>query len=67
MGHFFSTINKETLDLQRGVVQNEKRQDENQPYAVSEELIQKETYPAAHPYSCTVIGVHGRSERGFAR
>jgi zinc protease len=56
MGHFFSTINKETLDLQRGVVQNEKRQDENQPYAVSEELIQKATYPAAHPYSHTVIG-----------
>jgi zinc protease len=56
MGHFFSTINKETLDLQRGVVQNEKRLDENQPYAVSEELIQKATYPAAHPYSHTVIG-----------
>jgi zinc protease len=56
MGHFYSTINKETLDLQRGVVQNEKRQHENQPYAVSEELIQKATYPAAHPYSHTVIG-----------
>src|SRR5437899_5156125 len=26
MGHFYNTINKETLDLQRGVVQNEKRQ-----------------------------------------
>jgi zinc protease len=56
MGHFYSTINKETLDLQRGVVQNEKRQGENQPYAVSEELIQKATYPAAHPYAHTVIG-----------
>jgi zinc protease len=54
MGHF--TISKETLDLQRGVVQNEKRQDENQPYAVSEELIQTATYPAGHPYSHTVIG-----------
>ncbi len=56
MGHFYSTINKETLDLQRGVVQNEKRQGENQPYAVSDELIQKGTFPAAHPYSHTVIG-----------
>jgi zinc protease len=56
MGHFYSTINKETLDLQRGVVQNEKRQGENQPYAVSRELIQKATYPPGHPYSHTVIG-----------
>ncbi len=56
MGHFYNTINKETLDLQRGVVQNEKRQGENQPYAVSDELIQKGTFPAAHPYSHTVIG-----------
>jgi zinc protease len=56
MGHFYSTINKETLDLQRGVVQNEKRQGENQPYAVAYELIQKATHPAAHPYSHTVIG-----------
>jgi zinc protease len=54
MGHF--TISKETLDLQRGVVQNEKRQGENQPYAVAEELIQTATYPAGHPYAHTVIG-----------
>lgn len=56
MGHFFNTINKEVLDLQRGVVQNEKRQGENQPYAVSYELITKNTFPASHPYSWTVIG-----------
>ena len=56
MGHFYKTINKETLDLQRGVVQNEKRQDENEPYAVAEELIQTSTYPAGHPYAHTVIG-----------
>ena len=31
MGHFYNTINKETLELQRGVVQNEKRQGDNQP------------------------------------
>jgi len=56
MGHFYNSINKEVLDLQRGVVQNEKRQGENQPYAVSEELIVKNTAPAGHPYSWTVIG-----------
>jgi zinc protease len=56
MGHLLNALDLKTLDLQRGVVQNEKRQDENQPYAVSEELITKNTYPAGHPYSWTVIG-----------
>ncbi len=56
MGHFYTTINKETLDLQRGVVQNEKRQGENQPYAVAEELVEAAVHPAGHPYAHTVIG-----------
>ncbi|MGB2869878.1 MAG: insulinase family protein, partial [Bacteroidota bacterium] len=43
-------------DEQRGVVQNEKRQGENEPYAVTEELIIKATYPSGHPYSWSVIG-----------
>jgi zinc protease len=56
MGYFCNTISQEVLDLQRGVVQNEKRQGENQPYAVVEELVVKSTYPAGHPYAHTVIG-----------
>ncbi|HEX3684310.1 MAG TPA: pitrilysin family protein [Bryobacteraceae bacterium] len=56
MGYFYNTISQELLDLQRGVVQNEKRQNENQPYAVVDELVVKSTYPAAHPYAHTVIG-----------
>jgi zinc protease len=52
----FLTLDQKTLDLQRGVVQNEKRQGENQPYAVSYQLITQNTYPAGHPYSWTVIG-----------
>jgi zinc protease len=56
MGHFYNTINQQVLDLQRGVVQNEKRQGDNQPYAVVEELVVKATYPMAHPYAHTVIG-----------
>ena len=56
MGHLLGAIDQETLDLQRGVVQNEKRQGENQPYGLAEELITKATYPAGHPYSWTVIG-----------
>ncbi len=56
MGHFYNTISQEILDLQRGVVKNEKRQGENQPYAVVEELVVKSTYPVGHPYDHTVIG-----------
>src|SRR3981189_641013 len=52
----FLTLDQKTLDLQRGVVQNEKRQGENQPYAVSRQLTTQNTYPAGHPYSWTVIG-----------
>ena len=56
MGHLVGAINKEKLDEQRGVVQNEKRQGENEPYSISEELITKAVFPASHPYSHTVIG-----------
>jgi zinc protease len=56
MGHLLGVIDQARLDEQRGVVQNEKRQGENQPYGVTYELITKATYPAAHPYSWTVIG-----------
>ncbi len=37
-------------------MQNEKRQGENEPYGVTEQLITENTYPAGHPYSWTVIG-----------
>lgn len=56
MGHMLGAIDQKTLDLQRGVVQNEKRQGENFPYGVTEQLITQSTYPAGHPYSWTVIG-----------
>lgn len=56
MGHFLGAVTQERLDEQRGVVQNEKRQGENQPYGKTDELITKSTYPANHPYSWTVIG-----------
>jgi len=56
MGHFYKTINKETLDLQRGVVQNEKRQGDNQPYSIARYLITENTYPVGHGYSWTTIG-----------
>ncbi len=56
MGYFYNTISQDVLDVQRGVVQNEKRQGDNQPYAIVEDLVVKSTYPAEHPYAHTVIG-----------
>ena len=56
MGYMVKAIDQAKLDEQRGVVQNEKRQGENSPYAIADELITKNTFPAGHPYSWTVIG-----------
>lgn len=51
-----AAVNQARLDEQRGVVQNEKRQSENQPYGEVFNLIQENTYPEGHPYDGTVIG-----------
>lgn len=56
MGHLIGAIDQAKLDEQRGVVQNEKRQGENQPYSLGYDLMQKEMYPPYHPYGHTVIG-----------
>jgi len=56
MGHLLGNIDQELLDEQRGVVQNEKRQGENQPYGKQWGLLTKAMYPKGHPYSWTVIG-----------
>ena len=56
MGHLLGAITQEKLDEQRGVVQNEKRQGENQPYGVTRQLLTENTYPKGHPYSWTTIG-----------
>lgn len=56
LGHLLGALDQKTLDLQRGVVQNEKRQGENQPYGVTRQLIVQNTYPVGHPYSWSVIG-----------
>jgi zinc protease len=56
MGHLLGVLDQKKLDLQRGVVQNEKRQGENQPYGVTQQLLTENTYPTGHPYSWTVIG-----------
>jgi zinc protease len=56
MGHLLGAVGQPKLDEQRGVVQNEKRQYDNEPYSVSEELITKACFMPGHPYSWTVIG-----------
>ncbi|HET7588027.1 MAG TPA: pitrilysin family protein, partial [Gammaproteobacteria bacterium] len=56
MGWLLPAVDKATLDEQRGVVQNEKRQGENQPYGKVWLHIAHATYPMAHPYHHTVIG-----------
>ena len=56
MGHLLGAIGQPQLDEQRGVVQNEKRQDENQPYGRADEMIQAEAFPANHPYHHDTIG-----------
>jgi zinc protease len=56
MGHLVGAIDQKKLDEQRGVVQNEKRQGENEPYGKVGELIAASTYPANHPYSWDTIG-----------
>ena len=56
MGHLLGVVNQEKLDEQRGVVQNEKRQGENQPYGRVFIQASKATFPVGHPYSWTTIG-----------
>ncbi|HEY8258534.1 MAG TPA: pitrilysin family protein [Gemmatimonadales bacterium] len=56
MGHMVGAITQAKLDEQRGVVQNEKRQNEDQPYGKVWDFLTPRIYPSNHPYSWTVIG-----------
>lgn len=56
MGHLLGAVTQELLDEQRGVVQNEKRQGENQPYGRVWDALSRSMYPQGHPYHHSVIG-----------
>jgi zinc protease len=56
MGHLLGAVTQAKLDEQRGVVQNEKRQGENEPYGLVDEVLAPVIYPKNHPYSWTTIG-----------
>lgn len=56
MGHLLGAVTQEKLDNQRGVVQNEKRQGDNQPYGRAEYSVLAGLLPEGHPYSHSTIG-----------
>jgi len=56
MGHMLGAVTQERLNEQRGVVQNEKRQGDNQPYGLVEYHILEGVFPKSHPYSWSTIG-----------
>lgn len=56
MGHLLGAVTQESLDTQRGVVQNEKRQGENQPYGRVFDHIISAVFPTGHPYNWLPIG-----------
>ncbi|MFI5253103.1 MAG: M16 family metallopeptidase [Bacteroidota bacterium] len=56
MGFLLSKFTPETFTTQQNVVQNEKRQGENNPFSQSGYIVDKLMYPDNHPYNWQVIG-----------
>ena len=56
MGYLLGAVTQDKLDKQRGVVQNEKRQGDNQPYGLVEYMTGDNLLPVGHPYRHSVIG-----------
>src|SRR3954465_1237562 len=64
MGFFLATVDQKTLDTQREVVRNERRQSvENVPYGRAEERLVQLLYPEPNPYYGYVIGSHEDLQR----
>ncbi len=56
MGRLLGAVTQERLDNQRGVVQNEKRQGDNQPFGLVDYFVSDALFPAGHPYRHSTIG-----------
>jgi len=56
MGYLLGAMTQGVLDEQRGVVQNEKRQGDTQPFGLVEYKQIEALFPANHPYGHTTIG-----------
>jgi predicted Zn-dependent peptidase len=59
MGHLLGAVTQQTLDLQRGVVQNEKRMGDNEPGGLKEYAELAALFPESHPYHHPTIGSMG--------
>lgn len=56
MGHLLNGLTKEKLDNQIGVVSNEKRQGDNQPFGLVDYKRSETLFPVGHPYHHDTIG-----------
>ncbi|MDE1467028.1 M16 family metallopeptidase [Aurantiacibacter sp. D1-12] len=56
MGYLLGAVSQEKLDNQRMVVQNEKRQGDNNPYGLTGYVMNEELLPVGHPYRHSTIG-----------
>lgn len=56
MGHLLGAVTQAKLDAQRAVVQNEKRQGDNQPYGLVQYAQLAALFPPGHPYAHSTIG-----------
>src|SRR5438034_1595155 len=57
MGYLLDTMTPKTVDAQRDVVKNERRQSyENRPYGQADITLSEMLYPDGHPYHWPVIG-----------
>ena len=57
MGYLLDSMTPKTVDAQRDVVKNERRQSyENRPYGLAEPTMTEMLYPQGHPYHWPVIG-----------
>ncbi len=56
MGRLLGAVTQEKLDNQRGVVQNEKRQGDNQPFGLLRYYLFENLTPPGHPYHHSTIG-----------
>jgi zinc protease len=56
MGHLLGAVTQDKLDKQRGVVRNEKREGDNEPYGLTDYALGDGLFPVGHPYRHSVIG-----------
>lgn len=57
MGYLLDSMTPKTVDAQRDIVKNERRQSyENRPYGMAEITLGEMLYPEGHPYRWPIIG-----------